>query len=114
MAFSLDDIRNAAKKKFGSAEFEIDGQTFNLRNALKLSDEERDSLFSKDEKNVDEDGEPVRETTAETRASLEHQIRTLSDRKDLADRLLEEIGGDLTELAQVMAHWTEETQAGEA
>lgn len=56
-AITLDSIREAAEKKYGSREVELgDGKSISLRNPLRLSKTERDELS---DLNIDQFDEPV-------------------------------------------------------
>ncbi|WP_329022513.1 MULTISPECIES: phage tail assembly protein [Streptomyces] len=105
-SYTLDDIRSAADRKYGSTDIEVSGETVRLLNPLRLTKAKRDSLLGLQEEMVRDD--------ADQAALLSEAIRTVAQSETAADSLLTEIGGDLAVLAEVFGRYGESTQAGEA
>ncbi|WP_432078676.1 phage tail assembly protein [Streptomyces sp. YPW6] len=106
--FSLDDIRSAADAKYGSTDIQIDDKTtVVLRNPLRLSKAERDELGSLQD-NLD-GNEALDQADV-----LADAIRLVAKDKKIAEKLIEQIDGDLALLAQVFSTYSKGTQAGEA
>lgn len=109
---TLDDIRSAAEKRYGDVEVPLpDGSTCVLRNALKLSDKERDEISTMQNKinSAKDDGESV-----DQRKFLEDMLVTLAATKAQGRKLVTQLGGDLTLLASMVHTYQESTQMGEA
>lgn len=102
--FTLDDIRTAAEKKFGSTVIEIDSErSVELLNVLRLPKSKRDELqsLSKDD-----------ETKGEEQVTK--ILYLVAKTKGAADLLLKELDGDLAALVTIVEKHMEDTQAGEA
>lgn len=105
--FTLDDIRKAAEAKYGSTDIELsDGFVTKLVNPLRLSKEKRAELMAIQK---DDDGEGQ-----DQEQMLSDAIRLVAEKPIQAERLLEEIDGDLTLLAEIFSNYTKSTQVGEA
>ncbi|MEU5446884.1 phage tail assembly protein [Streptomyces californicus] len=106
--FSLDDIRSAADAKYGSTDIQIDDKTtVVLRNPLRLSKTERDELGSLQDKLDGDEALDQADVLADA-------IRLVAKDKKIAEKLIEQIDGDLALLAQVFSTYSKGTQAGEA
>lgn len=103
-SFSLDDIRAAADKKYAATEFPFGDDTLVLRNALRLTKEERKAMTSIQEalKEDPEDG-------------MEQALKIAADDKKIAEKFIKDVvAGDAAILATVFDLYTGQTQAGEA
>ncbi|MFE9254035.1 phage tail assembly protein [Streptomyces sp. NPDC006879] len=106
--FSLDDIRAAADAKYGSTDIALDDKTtVVLRNPLRLSKAERDELAALQD-NLDGDSDKDQADV------LADAIRLVAKDKKVAEKLIDNIDGDLALLAQVFETYSSGTQAGEA
>ncbi|WP_217129369.1 phage tail assembly protein [Streptomyces sp. AC558_RSS880] len=105
-SFSLDDIRAAAERKYGSTDITLGEDTVRLLNPLRLPKARRDALLSLQEQMSADD--------ADQAALLSDAIRTIAESEKAAEKLLEAVGGDLAVLAEIFGHYGESTQAGEA
>ncbi|NUK41803.1 hypothetical protein HRW13_13110 [Streptomyces lunaelactis] len=105
-SYSLDDIRAAAERKYGSTEITFGEDVVRLVNPLRLPKARRDALMATQEKLGAED--------ADQAALLADAIRTIAESEKAADKLLDTVGGDLAILAEIFSHYGESTQAGEA
>ncbi|MCM8548823.1 phage tail assembly protein [Streptomyces sp. STCH 565 A] len=106
--FSLDDIRAAADAKYGSTDIQLDEKTtVVLRNPLRLSKDERDSLAGLQDK-LDGDND------LDQGDVLADAIRLVAKDKKVAEKLIEQVAGDLAVLASIFETYTKGTQAGEA
>lgn len=105
--YTLDDIREAADKKYGGLTIELgEGHGVTLRNVLRLSREERgkiEQLQDREDESVDETIEGLREA-----------VLTLADSSDNGRALLDLIGDDAALLIHIFKTWQGQTQAGEA
>ncbi|WP_371671226.1 phage tail assembly protein [Streptomyces sp. NBC_00289] len=105
-SFSLDDIRAAAERKYGSTDIEFGGETVRLLNPLRLPKGRRDELMSLQDQLGKDDTDQAE--------VLAQAIRTVAESEKAADKLLKEVGGDLALLAEIFGHYGESTQVGEA
>jgi hypothetical protein len=105
-SYSLDDIRAAAERKYGSTDITLGEDTVRLLNPLRLPKARRDALLSLQEQMSADD--------ADQAALLSDAIRTIAESEKAAEKLLEAVGGDLAVLAEIFGHYGESTQAGEA
>ncbi|MCX5237222.1 phage tail assembly protein [Streptomyces prunicolor] len=105
-SYSLDDIRAAAERKYGSTDIEVGGETIRLLNPLRLPKARRDELLALQEQMGKDDSDQAE--------LLSEAIRTVAQSEKAADNLLDEVGGDLAILAEIFRHYGESTQAGEA
>ncbi|MFI0985022.1 phage tail assembly protein [Streptomyces exfoliatus] len=105
-SFSLDDIRSAAEHKYGSTDIVFGDDTVRLVNPLRLPKARRDALLALQEKMSDD--------ASDQAELLSGAIRTIAESEDTAEKLLVAVGGDLAVLAEIFAHYGENTQAGEA
>lgn len=112
--FTLDDIRAAADKKYGSTDIPLDEErTLHLVNVLQLPKEDRKKLKAvqsdldaeKAEENDDEDAQVE---------MLRNAIRIIAKEKALAEELFTALGDNLAYLAVIFDRYTEGTEAGEA
>lgn len=109
MNFTLDDIKAAADKKYGSLIIPLgeDGEA-ELVNALRLPKEKRKAL-SKLQDRLGSDGgeEEQEEVLAET-------LRTVCRTDSQADKLLAALGDDLAMIVTVFERYVAGTELGEA
>jgi hypothetical protein len=106
--FSLDDIRAAADAKYGSTDIQLDEKTtVVLRNPLRLSKDERGELAGLQGKLVGDDDLDQGDVLADA-------IRLVAKDKKAAEKLIEQVAGDLAVLASIFETYTKGTQAGEA
>lgn len=106
MAFTLDEIRAAAEKKYADFELEFDGETIKLLNALRLPKEKRDAVLAVQEE-LGEEG-------ADQAALMAKAVELVAEDGAAAKRLLKAIGNDLAVLAELFAAYSGATAAGEA
>lgn len=106
--FTLDNIRAAADAKYGSTDIQLDDKdTAVLRNPLRLSKAERDELAGLQDKLDGDDGLDQGDVLADA-------IRLVAKDKKVAEKLIDEVDGDLAVLASIFETYTKGTQAGEA
>ncbi|MER7111203.1 phage tail assembly protein [Streptomyces sp. NPDC000229] len=105
-SFSLDDIRAAAERKYGSTDITFGEDVVRLLNPLRLPKTRRDALLSLQEEMGKEDTDQAE--------LLAQAIRTIAESEKAADKLLEAVDGDLAILAEIFGHYGESTQVGEA
>lgn len=105
-SFSLDDIRAAAERKYGSTDITLGEDTVRLLNPLRLPKARRDALLALQEEMGKDD--------ADQAELLAQAIRTIAESEKAADKLLEAVDGDLAILAEIFGHYGESTQVGEA
>ena len=109
MKVTLDSIREAAEKKFGSYDIELgEGSEVKLLNPLRLSKENRKKLMSyQDEansENSDVDQEDV----------IEDMLRLIAESPKAADLLIKALDGDLAVQMQIFDDYAKATSLGEA
>ncbi|MEU3265117.1 phage tail assembly protein [Streptomyces bacillaris] len=105
-SYTLDDIRAAAERKYGSTDIVCGEDTVRLLNPLRLPKTRRDTLLGLQEEMGKED--------ADQAELLAQAIRTIAESEKSADKLLDAVAGDLAILAEIFGHYGESTQAGEA
>ncbi|MFI5840546.1 phage tail assembly protein [Catenuloplanes sp. NPDC051500] len=106
-AITLDDIRAAAERKYGSTDITIaEGEVVRLLNPLRLPKTRRDEL-SKLQDKLGEDG-------ADQAALLADAIRLVAESETRARKLLDAVGEDLAVLAQIFEAYSAGTRVGEA
>lgn len=101
---SLDSIREAADKKYGSTIVDLGSETVELKNPLRLSKEQRERLSGL-EKASDGDSDPL-EYFAELYEVLAGKAG--------AEALLKALGDDIPLHMTLLSSVTEETELGEA
>lgn len=105
--FTLDDIRAAADKKYGSMKIDLgDDGIVELLNPLRLPKEKRDALGKIGERMEAED--------ADQEAIFGDALRLAAKVQAPCEALIEQIGGDLGVLAQLFEDYSNGTQVGEA
>lgn len=111
--FTLDSIREAAEKKYGSTDIEMPEGVCRLLNPLRLPKEKRKALMSiqdrLDTEGKDEDAEEVDQEEV-----LADAIRLVAEEPEQAERLLAAVGDDMAMLAEIFSTYTGEAQVGEA
>ncbi|MGV9312588.1 phage tail assembly protein [Streptomyces sp. NPDC003691] len=105
-SYTLDDIRAAADRKYGSTDIQTGDEMVRLLNPLRLPKSKRDVLLGLQEQMVRDD--------ADQAELLSQAIRTVAASETAADSLLAAIDGDLAVLAEVFGRYGDNTQAGEA
>jgi len=106
-SFTLDQIRAAAEAKYGSTDIELgDGTVAKLLNPLRLSKTNRDALA-----NI---GGRFEDESLDQAEIFEDALRLAAEKPLQAEKLIEEIGGDLAVLAQVFEDYIAGAQVGEA
>lgn len=105
-SYSLDDIRAAAERKYGSTDISLGDDTVRLLNPLRLPKARRDALLALQEEMGNDD--------ADQAELLAQAIRTIAESEKAAEKLLEAVDGDLAILAEIFGHYGESTQVGEA
>ncbi|MFI6205908.1 phage tail assembly protein [Streptomyces sp. NPDC051041] len=104
--FSLDDIRAAAERKYGSTDITFGEDVVRLLNPLRLPKARRDALLALQDEMGNEDSDQAE--------LLAQAIRTVAESEKAAEKLLDAVGGDLAILAEIFGHYGESTQVGEA
>jgi hypothetical protein len=105
--FTLDDIRKAADKKYGSTEIGLgEGEVVVLLNPLRLPKEKRDVLG--------DIGSRLEEDGADQAAIMADALRAAAKSASKVEKLIEAIDGDLAILMELFERYTDGTQAGEA
>lgn len=107
--YTLDDIRDAAEKKYGSMEIEIEpGVVVELVNPLRLPKDKRKALTSLDSSINDEDSDD------DQGDMLVEAIQIVAKNDAHAQTLLYHVADRLDVMAQIFENYREGTQAGEA
>jgi len=110
---TLDDIRQAIERKYAPVVIEFgDGKTCTLRQALRLSKQDRVRLRELQE-SANTDGETEEDLEAVMNA-LREIIRIAATSKAEANALLKAVGEDELVLTGILQTWMDDTQAGEA
>ncbi|MGP3686244.1 phage tail assembly protein [Streptomyces sp. IBSNAI002] len=105
-SYSLDDIRAATERKYGSTDIQVGDDTVRLLNPLRLPKARRDALMSLQEQMGKEESDQAE--------LLSEAILTIAASEKGAAKLLDEVDGDLAILAEIFGHYGESTQVGEA
>lgn len=105
-SFSLDSIRAAAERKYGSTDITFGEDVVRLLNPLRLSAARRKALLALQEEMGNEDNDQAE--------LLAKAIRTVAESEKAAEKLLDEVSEDLAILAEIFGHYGESTQVGEA
>lgn len=110
---TLDSIRESLDNKYGAVEVDMGTSSVQLRNALRLSKEERQKLMHvfDDVKSDDNDDEFDEDVTLD---SMREMIRLVSDTKEGAEELISALGEDLAMFVEVMGEYTKDQKLGEA
>lgn len=104
---TLDEIRAAADKKYGSTDIDLDeGRVCKLRNVLRLQKEERDELKTYQEL--------LKADDADQAEVLGEMLRIVAADKETAEELLLDIDGDLAVLMTLFREWSSGTELPEA
>jgi NACalpha-BTF3-like transcription factor len=112
--FTLDSIREAAEKKYGSTDIEIPEGTVRLLNPLRLSKEKRKALMSIQDRLDTEEKEGEEKEEVDQEEILADAIRLVAEDAKLAEKLLKAVGDDMAMLAEIFSTYTGEAQVGEA
>ncbi|WP_367135788.1 phage tail assembly protein [Saccharothrix sp. HUAS TT1] len=107
-SFSLDDIRAAADRKYGSTDIQVGDTTVRLLNPLRMPKAQRDKLVGI-QKEMEGEGDEVDQV-----AVFQNAIKTIAESASQAKVLISAIGDDLGVLAEVFERYTEGQQVGEA
>lgn len=105
-AFTLDDIRAAAERKYGSTDINVGTRIVKLLNPLRLPKARRSALIAVQEK-LNAEG-------ADQEALLREALGLVAESGTAAKALIAAVGDDLAVLVEVFARYSEGTQAGEA
>ncbi|MGW8743553.1 phage tail assembly protein [Streptomyces sp. NPDC055794] len=105
-SFSLDDIRAAAERKYGSTDITFGDEKVRLLNPLRLSKTRREALAKLQDQMGKDDVDQA--------DALADAIRTIAESDQAAEKLLTAVDMDLAILAEIFGHYGESTQAGEA
>lgn len=109
MNFTLDDIKAAAKEKYGSTTIDLgNGETVELLNALRLEKGKRKRLIAVQNELDGADDDFDQE------ASIDEMLSLLCANDWQRDRLMEAVGDDLAVKVEIMASYGKVTQVGEA
>lgn len=100
---SLDNIREAADKKYGSLNVDLGDEVVELKNPLRLPKEARDKLSKLDK--ADEDSDPL---------AYFAELYELLAGKAGARALLKALGEDIPLHMELISNLTSETELGEA
>lgn len=111
---TLEDIKAAADKKYASLKIGLGEHTIELRNALRLSEDERDRVSELQDELSGEDDEGNKIEGRSQTPVLEDMLRTLCATEGQGNKLVDALGGDLTLLAETFESYKEKTQLGEA
>ena len=105
---TLDSIREAAEKKYGSYDIELGGgNVVRLLNPLRLSEDARKRLAALEEQEGGDDTDSVAERLHET-------VRIIAESQEQAAKLIEAVGGDLGVLATIIEQYGDAAEVGEA
>lgn len=112
--FTLDAIREAADKRFGSMTIEFDGKTTVLSSPLRISEDKRNKVFDiVDEISSNSEGEDSDVSVARTLGPQFREFLTLvGDRNTPA--LIKLLGEDLGALVALFEQYQEQVGLGEA
>jgi hypothetical protein len=117
MSFSLDDIREAADRKYGSYDIDLpDGEVVKLRNVLRLSKAERKELAALEGKLSSKESEDDVDAVDEVDQQdiIEKQLVLIAHNKALGNKLIKELGGDFGMVLHVYTSWGKNSEMGEA
>lgn len=119
--FTLDDIAEAADKQYGSMDIDLsNGEVVHLRNALRLSKQERkdlQALQSQLGESIDEDDDAAEDSVApevDEQKILEESLVLVAHNKAMGRQLVKDLGGDLGKLLTVFKLYNKDTELGEA
>lgn len=104
--FTLDAIREAAEKKFGSTIIQVGEVAVELLNPVRLAKEVR-AEFEKVQEELEADG-------ADQQEILSRCLRLVAKAPHQAEALLAAIGDDLGLLVSTFEHYAGSQEAGEA
>lgn len=110
--FTLDDIREAAEKKYGSFDIELGDGEVSLLNPLRLPKAKRDALIALQDQ-LDSAGEDD-ESKVDEEALLDDMIGLVAATPGQAKALLKALNGDLAMKVTIFNEYGQSTQAGEA
>lgn len=114
--FTLDDIKAAAEKKYGSFDIEIvEGENVSLLNPMRM-DKSKRSQLGELQKRLDELKDISEEDAEEIdeEAIIEEMLTLVCATEGQAKKLLKALGGDLAVKLEIFNQYGEFTQAGEA
>lgn len=100
---TLDSIRDAADKKYGSTVVDLGDDTVELKNPLRLPKDLRERLTNLEK--ADEDGDPL---------DYFGELYEVLAGKEGAEKLLKALGDDIPLHMTLLSSMTEETELGEA
>ena len=104
---TLDSIREAAERKYGSYDIDLGEVTVKLLNPLRLSETKRGQLQALEVEEAEENESDIHERLAET-------VRIVAADSTHAQALLDAVDGDLALLATIIEEYGDVVQVGEA
>ena len=108
---TLDSIREAAEKKYGSYDIELGGgNVVRLLNPLRLSESARNRLAALEEREEQEGGDD----TYSVAERLHETVRIIAESPEQAAKLIEAVNGDLGVLATIIEQYGDAAEVGEA
>ncbi|WP_329793884.1 phage tail assembly protein [Lentzea sp. DG1S-22] len=110
-SFSLDDIRAAADRKYGSTDITLGKETVRLLNPLRMKKAQRNKLIGIQKQMETEAGEAE---DVDQVAVFQEALRIVAQTPAQAKLLIDSIGDDLGVLAEVFERYTEGQSVGEA
>jgi len=116
---TLDFIREAAEKKYGSLDIELDANTtVKLLNPLRLTHAKRTELMAVQKELSAEaeevDGVKVEKPDEDQGLVFDQIFRLICENEIAAEKLIASLGGDLALKAVIFDNYGEATEAGEA
>jgi hypothetical protein len=112
--FTLDDIRAAAERKYGSTNLQLDKGLLRLINPLQLSKEKRAELQATQgrleaasDKEAGAEGDDQEDV-------IRDALRVVADNQYLVENLIEQVGDNLAVLATIFERYTGQQEVGEA
>lgn len=114
--FTLDDIREAAEKKYGSYDIEIaEGEEVSLLNPMRMSKAKRAELGAL-QKRLSALGESEEDALegVDEESVIDEMLTLVAASPVQAKKLLKALNGDLAMKVTIFNQYGEQTQAGEA
>jgi hypothetical protein len=109
--YTLDDIREAAERKFGSTDITVNGEVVKLVNPIRLPKDKRSALLAKQ---AELDVPEAEAAELDQDAILTDCIRLVCESDHQANVLLAALGDDLAMKVALFEKYTGEQEAGEA
>lgn len=108
--FTLDDLQAEVDKKYAPTVIEAGDKEFVLPNALQLPEKQQAEVFDLIDANDEADDDIRLDTVVD---SFKKVIRIVT-KDGKGDELLELVGDNSAAILELMSHWQEGTQLGEA